>query len=97
MHVSMSGVAAVKGAAAAARTARNKGVLAGRQESQSRADFMRLAKKGDPKGRVIYTLGGGAQYNPDWVDAAKEQQDEWRALITAAADAVSDTLGSCDC
>jgi len=35
---------------------------------------------------MIYLLGGGAQYYPDWADAAKGQQDEWRALIFAAAD-----------
>jgi len=69
----MSGVTEVKAAAAAVRSKR---ALAGRQEQQSRADFMLLAKKGDPAGRMIYALGGGAQYYPDWADAAKGQQDE---------------------
>ena len=55
---------------------------------------MRLAKKGDPAGRLIYTLDGGAEYFPRWAGVTKERQDEWRSLIVATGDTVSDTLGS---
>ncbi len=57
---------------------------------------MELAEKGDPKGRVIYALGGGAQYHARWKAANKGQRDSWRTVIIAAAAEVRDIVGSCD-
>jgi len=66
---------------------------AGRLETQSRADLMQLAKKGDPRGRMLYIRDGGAQYHDLWKDASKGQQKNWRAIIIAAAEkAASDFL-----
>ncbi len=89
----MSGVAEVKEVAAAVHS---KSTLASHEEQQKRADFMELAEKGDPKGRVIYALGCGAQYYYRWKNANKGQRDSWRTVIIAAADAVRDIVGSCD-
>jgi hypothetical protein len=46
---------------------------------------MELAEVGDPKGLVIYALGGGDRYHHLWKAADKGQQDAWRAVIIAAA------------
>jgi hypothetical protein len=45
---------------------------------------------------MIYTLGGGGQYYHRWAGATKEVQDEWRAIIIVADDAVRDIVGSCE-
>jgi hypothetical protein len=55
---------------------------------------MELAEKGDPKGRVIYALGGGAQYHARWKAANKGQRDSWRTVIIAAAAAARGLVGS---
>ncbi len=55
---------------------------------------MELAEKGDPKGRVIYALGCGAQYYDRWKDANKGQRDSWRTVIIAAAAATRSLVGS---
>jgi hypothetical protein len=46
---------------------------------------MELAEKGDPKGVMIYILGGGDRYHHLWKAADKGQQDSWRAVVVAAA------------